>query len=143
VTQRVRVVRATGEDLERVLEASELFDRAPDRGAIAALLSRDDLHLLIAYVDDRAAGFALAYELPRLDGGGPKLLLYEIGIAPTFRRRGIGRRLIEAMKEVGRTRGAQRMFVITEEANSAALALYSATGGVRRTTDEAVFEYRL
>lgn len=139
----VRVERASAEDVERVLQGAEVFDRTPDRQAVADFLSRDDRHLLMVYVGEEAAGFALAHELPRLDGPIPKLLLYEMGTARRFRRQGIGRMLIEGMKEVGRSRGVQYMFVVTEESNSAATALYTATGGVRKVFDESVFEYRL
>lgn len=143
VDPRVRVERASAGDVERVLDAADLFDRAPDQEAVARFLAREDLHLLMAYLDDEAAGFALAHELPRLDGPRPKLLLYEIATAPRFRRRGVGRKLIEAMKEVGRSRGARSMFVVTEQSNTAAMALYAATGAVRKVMDEAVLEYRL
>ena len=88
-------------------------------------------------------GFAVAHEVPRLDGAGPKLLLYEIGTAPGVRRRGIGRALIEALKDLGRSRGAVSIFAITEEENSAAMALYSMTGGVRKSLKEAVWEFPL
>lgn len=139
----VSVERMAADDLERVLGSAELFERPLDEEAVARFLGRDDHHLLIAYLDGTAAGFALAHELPRLDGAKPKLLLYEIGTAPRARRRGVGRILIESMKQLGRRRGARSMFVITEESNAAAAGLYVATGAVRRAPDERVFEYPL
>lgn len=139
----IRVERIPSGGVERVLEAADLFDRPPDRTSAREYLERDGHHLLIAYLDGEAAGFALAHELPRLDGAGPKLLLYEIGTAPELRRRGVGRSLIEAMKDLGRSLGASGLFAITEEENRAAMALYEGTGAVRKSAAEAVVEYRL
>lgn len=134
-------VPASGAD--RVLSASALFDRPLDRDAVTSLLGRDDHHLLLARLGSEAVGFALAHELPRLDGASPKLLLYEIGVDPGFRRRGVGRSLVEAVKEVGRRCGARSLFVITEGENEAAVALYRSAGGVRGTENERVFEFTL
>jgi len=127
----------------RVLEAAGLFDRPPQRQAVRDFLGREGHHLLIAYLEGEAAGFALAHELPRLDGPGIKLLLYEIGTAPRFRRRGVARALVEALRDLARGREAISMFAITEEGNRAAMALYASTGAVRPSADEAVVRWRL
>ena len=129
--------------VDRVLKAADLFDRLPQDTAVREFLERQDHHLLMAYLDGEAAGFALLHELPRLDGERPKILLYEIGTAPRFRRRGVARSLIEAVKELARRRGASSVFAITAEGNRGAMALYMATGAVRKSSDEAVVEYRL
>ena len=108
---------------------------------MAALLA-DGRHWLVAALDgDRPVGFALAYELMRLDGTGPKVFLYEIGVVEEWRRRGVGRGIVERLKQLCRERGCQTMFVPTDEANVAAMHLYAATGGVRPRTDEAAFEW--
>lgn len=125
------------------MEAASLFDRSPDREAVRRFLQREDHHLLLAYLGSAPVGFALAHELHRLDGPAPKLLLYEIGTAPAFRRRGIARSLIAALKELATSRGARSVFAITDEGNPGAMRLYSATGGVRKSTTEAVVEYIL
>lgn len=142
-TGPIRVERIPAGGIREVLDAADLFDRRPDRAAVAAFLEREHDHLYVAYVDDRPAGFALVHELPRLDGLAPKLLLYEIGTAPRFRRRGVGRALVEAVKALGRSRDARSVFAVTGEGNRPAMAFWAATGAVRAARDEAVVEYRL
>lgn len=142
-TLHIRVERIAAGGVREVLKAADLFDRPPDRGAVAAFLESPDDHLFLGWVHGEPAGFALVHELPRLDGPAPKLFLYEIGTAPRFRRHGMGRALVEAVKELGRIRGARSVFAVTGEGNRPAMAFYAATGAVRRSRDEAVVEYRL
>ena len=124
-------------------EASSLFGAPPDDDAVRAYLASPTDHLFIAYLAGRPAGFARAHELRRLDGLRPKLMLYEIGTAPRFRRRGVGRALVEAAKELGRARNATLMFVITSSRNTAAMRLYASTGGRRLAFDDAILSYYL
>lgn len=123
--------------------ASALFTAAPDPAAVRTYLDSPTDHLFIAYLGDLPAGYARAHELRRLDGPHPKLMLYEIETAPPFRRRGVARALIEAAKELGRKRKASLMFAITAMGNTAAMGLYSHTGGRRLSLDDAVFSYNL
>ena len=57
-------------------------------------------------------------------------------VAPTWRRRGLGRRALEALLETGRRQGAERATLEVAAGNSAARALYAALGfqeaGIRR-----------
>ena len=57
-------------------------------------------------------------------------------VAPTWRRRGLGRRALEALLEMGRQQGAERATLEVAAGNSAARALYAALGfreaGIRR-----------
>ncbi len=140
---RITVERLRAGAEARVLTAGHLFDRPPDPAAVADFLGRPDHHFLLASMDGEPAGFALVHELPRIDGPRPKLLLYEIGTARAYRRRGVGRALIEAVKELGRAHHARCVFAIADEENGAALALYASTGAVRPSPSEAVVEYEL
>lgn len=140
---QLRVVRLSPGDTERVHAAAALFAHPPDDQAVRAYLASPTDHLFIAYLDGQPAGFARAHDLRRLDGMRPKLLLYEIETAPQFRRRGVGRAMVEAAKECGRVRNAHLMFVITTRGNTAAMRLYASTGGRRSTYDETVLSYDL
>ena len=124
-------------------DASSLFGAPPDDEAVRAYLASPTDHLFIAYLDGQPAGFARAHDLRRLDGLRPKLLLYEIETAPQFRRRGVGRALVEAAKELGRARHASLMFVITSRGNTAAMRLYASTGGRRLAIDDTILSYDL
>jgi N-acetylglutamate synthase len=65
---------------------------------------------------------------------GPWLGLFEIMVAPDHRRRGLGRRLTEALLEWGRERGAVRSYLQVVADNASALALYGGFGFTRAYT---------
>jgi ribosomal protein S18 acetylase RimI-like enzyme len=85
---------------------------------------------LAAFEGDEPAGYALLYVLPRIDGRR-MVFLYDVGVAGPFRRRGVGRKLMEAATVVMRDTGAYKMFVLTDEDNEAAMALYASAGATR------------
>ena len=55
---------------------------------------------------------------------GDYLYLQDLFVAPDARGGGWGRKLIEAVYEVGRARGAARVHWLTHETNQTAMALY-------------------
>ena len=76
----------------------------------------DERHWLVAALDGgRPVGFALAYELARVDATRNKVLFYEIEVSEDHRRQGIGRALVEELKQLCRARGCRTMFVPTDE----------------------------
>ena len=74
-------------------------------------------------------GFALGYLLDRVDEARSMLFFYEIVVASDDRRRGIGKRLVEAMKAIAREQQVTKMWVQTDPDNTAARELYQCAGG--------------
>ena len=58
-----------------------------------------------------------------------QLWINEVGVAERWRRRGVGRRLVEALLAHARTLGCEEVWVATEHDNVAAQQLYASTGG--------------
>lgn len=79
-------------------------------------------------------GYALVYVLPRIDDR-TMAFLYDVGVEEAFRRQGVGREVLEAAKETMLAAGAYKMFVLTDEENEAAMALYAAAGAERDTPE--------
>ena len=67
---------------------------------------------------------------------GTEMFLYELAVAEGARRRGIGRRLVEALAELARRRGCYAMWVLADADNEAAQRTYGAAGA-RREDDPA------
>jgi len=126
----VEIVRLGPSDVEQVIAAGDLFDRQPQRDATARFLREPSHHLLIAYDGDTPIGFVSGIETVHPDKGG-EMFLYELGVAESHRRRGVGRALVEHLAGLARARDCYGMWVATDEANAAALATYSAAGGRR------------
>lgn len=121
-------IRALGPgDDAAVVAAQHLFDGAAKPAAVAAFLADGRHHLLVAYEDGVPAGFVSGVELTHPDKG-TELMLYELSVDDAFRRRGIGRALVDALAALGRDRGCYGMFVLTDLDNEAAQRTYRGSG---------------
>ena len=105
-------------------------------------LAHPDTLLLVARWDGEACGFLSAYRLQRFDRRRAEVLLYEIGVEEPFQRRGVGRALVEEAKRWAVEVGADELWVLTEDDNVPARALYAATGG-REEPGFTMFDYGL
>jgi len=110
---------------------------------VEAFLSNEDNILLIAHRAGTPVGFLTAYFLDRPDDLRPMACLYEIGVPMEHRGRGVGSRLVEAMKDLCRDRDALKMWMVTEASNGPAIALYESTGAsAQRGQGDILFTYQ-
>jgi ribosomal protein S18 acetylase RimI-like enzyme len=114
---------------EAAADAAHLFDDPVNDASTRRFLADDRHHLLIAYVDDRPAGFVSGVELFHPDKPKPEMFLYELGVDESFRGRGIATSLVNRLADLGRGRGCGDMFVLADEDNEAARATYAKAGG--------------
>ena len=116
-------------DEEAVRAAGALFDEAPQDEATRRFLAEPTHHLLIAYdPGERPVGFVSGVETTHPDKG-TEMFLYELSVEEPSRRRGVGRRLVEALAALAEKRGCYGMWVGTEPENVAARATYERAGG--------------
>jgi ribosomal protein S18 acetylase RimI-like enzyme len=104
------------------------------------LLADPQTLLLVAFDDASPVGFVLAHDLPRRRGHRSKLFVYEVDVAESHRRRGIGTALLARLAELARERGIRIGFVLTDEDNVAANALYHGAGG--SSSKDVMWEFR-
>jgi ribosomal protein S18 acetylase RimI-like enzyme len=121
-------VLGRGDDT-RVLAASHLFDRPADEASTRRFLSNSGHHLLVAYEGDHPAGFVSGVEMTHPDKG-TEMFLYELAVDERHQGRGIGAQLVAALGALARARGCYGMWVVTDDANTAALATYLGAGAV-------------
>jgi ribosomal protein S18 acetylase RimI-like enzyme len=57
------------------------------------------------------------------------MLLYQIDVIETRRREGAGRQLLDAFVALARSKGHQKMWLLTDAGNDAARRLYEGAGG--------------
>jgi GNAT superfamily N-acetyltransferase len=110
----------------------------PSDEEAAAFLERDDIHVWLAEVEGELAGFAYAYVLLRIDGD-TSVFLYELGVDERFRRRGLGRALVEQARALAESVGALKMWVDTSYDNEPARRTYAAARG--QPSSEATLVY--
>lgn len=130
------------EPLVRLLDAADLavlgrvavdvFDQAVDPALWAEFLADPRHHLAVAVDDGVVVGFASAVHYVHPDKP-PQLWINEVGVAPTHRRRGLARALLDALLTRGRALGCSEAWVLTEEDNAGARATYRSAGGEETT----------
>jgi ribosomal protein S18 acetylase RimI-like enzyme len=123
----VHITRLGPDDVERVVAMTPLFDETARREWASLFLTRDGHHLLVATVDENDVGFISGVELTHPDKG-TEMLLYELAVDESYRRRGIAHALVDALHELARERGCYGMWVGTEPDNDAAIATYRSAG---------------
>ena len=135
-------VRRLGPGDERVVE--QLAEEASPARA-AELLADERTIFLAAFEGEEPEpepiGFVLAYELLRRHGDPSRLFVYEVGVTPEARRRGVATELLRELARIARTRGIRRGFVLTNETNEAAMELYRSLGGVRPNADDVLWDF--
>ena len=105
-------------------------------------LSSPGAVIFLAEEDGVPVGQVYGHTLVHPDGE-TTMLMYAVDVVASARRRGHGRRLVDAFIEHARTAGHTEVWVLTDEANRAAMALYAAAGARREPTDQVLFTWRL
>jgi ribosomal protein S18 acetylase RimI-like enzyme len=121
----VEIVRARPGDeglFDRI--APEVFDQPVRADRLAACLAEPGHILLLAVEDGEVVGQCAAM-VHRHPDKATELYVDEIGVSPAWQRRGIGRRLMERMLEIGREQGCGEVWVGTEQDNGPAHMLYA------------------
>ena len=120
------LVRGSAADLDEVMETMRTafdpcFGEAWTRGQCSGIMTFPGVWLMLARRDSFPVGFALA----RAIADEAELLL--LAVPPDQRRSGVGRRMLQAVAEEARVRGAVKLHLEMREGNPA-LHLYSAAG---------------
>jgi len=127
VTLEVRILQAGDASvLERV--ADDVFDGPVDPHWSAEFLADPRHHLAVAIDGGVVVGMASGVHYLHPDKP-PQLFINEVGVASSHQGRGIGRRVLDALLERGRTLGCSEAWVLTDESNSIARKLYASAGG--------------
>lgn len=134
-------IRILGPEDAHVFEhmAPDVFDNAIDARWAAEFLGDPRHHLAVAIDGEEVVGMASAVHYVHPDKG-PELWINEVGVTPSHHRMGVGKRLMQALFEHGRTLGCTEAWVLTEHDNTAARALYGSVGGQEASTVYITFE---
>jgi ribosomal-protein-alanine N-acetyltransferase len=100
------------------------FDDAWGVAMLRRILAMPGAFGLSAAADGAVVGFALARVV------ADECELLSIGVAPPWRGRGLGARLLDAVMAHASARAARRFYLEVEEGNAAALRLYARRGMV-------------
>lgn len=141
----VEIKKLRPNDFLLAKELVDMFDVDDEKDVLSSteyvrkMLERNDFHVLIALQNDKLLGGLTAYEMQMFKSETKEMFLYEIEVAESRRREGIGKALIEHLKEICLEKGIVQMFVGTEKDNLPARKLYVSTDG--ETDEETVWFY--
>lgn len=93
------------------------------------LLSRLDFWAIAAFADGAIVGGLTAHTLAMTRTESSEILLYDIAVREDHQRRGVGRRLIETLREEAAAAGVEDVFVPVDDDDAHALEFYRALGG--------------
>ena len=100
----------------------------PSADYVRRLLQSDTFVAVAALADGVVVGGLAAYILPKFEQKRSEVYLYDLAVAPAFRRRGIATALIAELKAVAAQRGAYVVFVQADHGDEPAIALYTKLG---------------
>jgi ribosomal protein S18 acetylase RimI-like enzyme len=97
---------------------------------------QSDRHMMIVALEGRSTvGWVYGYELPRVDRDERMWLLYEIDVAESHRKRGIGGGLLDAFRRLA----DGPVWLVSNTSNKAAMALYA--GGEHPHDDDVMIRF--
>lgn len=111
------------EDLDQVVEIEKASMPSPwSRELFEAELKRDLARYFVAEEEGRVAGYLGYWEVPQ------EAHIINLAVAPAFRNRGIGGKMLEYCMEFARKKGAQLATLEVRESNEAARRMYEKNG---------------
>jgi len=132
----VVTIREIGADHAPVLEQlhAQAFEEAWDADALASLVNSPGSVCLLANTGDPASPQPCGFVLARK--AADEIEILTIAIAPSMRRRGVGKTLLDELFKLARSAGATSLFIEYASDNDSAAALYDRAGfhktGVRK-----------
>ncbi len=122
--------------------APDVFDNAIEAAYLKQFLDDPRHFLIVALCENTVIGMGSAFEYFHPDKP-PQLFINEIGVAPDYRQRGIGRRLVESLIEVAEKRGCVYAWLGTEADNVSGNACFSSVPEVEDPQPFLLYEWEL
>ena len=124
--------------LERL--APDVFDNPIDPIQLQAFLEDPRHMMFVAVAEDTVVGMASAVEYFHPDKQ-PQLWINEVGVSPTHRRQGIGRRMVRALLEEADGRGCVFAWLGTDIDNLPAQACFGSVAQASAEDPQAFLLY--
>lgn len=112
--------------------AEDVFDDHIGRAQLKAYLAQPGHALYVVRLDGRVVGQVRGV-LHHQPDRPVELYVDNLGVTPSCRRRGIARRLMQALVAWGRAQGSETVWLASEPENEDAWAFYNALGFESRT----------
>jgi aminoglycoside 3-N-acetyltransferase I len=133
----ITVKQLSGGDIEEFREMLRLFAEVfemkdyqiPDDSYLQQLLKNEGFLVLVALDGKHVIGGLTAHTIPSYYFPSSEMYLYDLAVKTEFQRKGIGTRLLHALKDYCREKGYKEFFVQADESDTHALEFYRSAGG--------------
>jgi aminoglycoside 6'-N-acetyltransferase I len=132
--------RGDGSVLDRCAE--DVFDKPVSRQLASEFLDDSRHHIVVGVENGIVVGMATGVHYVHPDKPA-QLFINEVGVAPSHRSRGIGRRLIEKLVGHAAELGCTEAWVLTDRENTAACRLYESAGAKSPPDDCVMYTFRI
>lgn len=137
-TKKIEIKQLTTEDLLIFKSLVNIFNTVfeedePTSGSDASLLkllSNNNFIALVALSDNQVIAGLTAYELQMYYSDTSEIFLYDMAVKPEYQRIGIGKALIQHLKEYCIKNNIKTLFVMAHEEDEHAIEFYRSTGGM-------------
>lgn len=138
----MEIRRLTTTDAEKVVEMVRTFRSNTSNLLVSERFLQNDSNYLIACIEaEKVIGFVLGYQLQRYDGQNDMIYIHEVGVMEEYRRKGIGKMMINQLVDLCRNKEISKVFLITSKSNKPAICLYESTGAKAYCDDNVVYWY--
>jgi len=126
----------TNEDISTFTALIDLFNavfeeesKIGSEANLFRLLNDRHFIVLVALAGNEVVGGLTAYDLPMYYRDSSEIFLYDLAVKPEYQRMGIGKGLIQSLKDYCSKNGIKEFFVMAHEEDEHAIEFYRATGG--------------
>ena len=95
---------------------------------VEAIQKRNDVVVFLAYEEKQPAGFAVTVEGFSTFRAMPSLNIHDLGVSSRFRGHGVGKTLLNAVRDEADKRGCCKLTLEVYENNTRAFSLYQSMG---------------
>ena len=113
------------------IDSSDRKSTRPSSEHLKMLLNDDRSYLFAALEDNAVVGYALVYRFPSLYSSAYLAYLYDIEVSADYRRKGIGKLLIQVTLEHLKLDNVNELWLGTGVDNPEGQGLFSSTGAIK------------
>ncbi len=132
----IEIKHLTKEDLLEFTSLIDLFNtvfeeesKMGSKASLLNLLNSKAFITLVALAENKVVGGLTAYKLPMYYSNRFEIFLYDLAVNPKYQRMGVGKELLQRLKEYCVSHGIKEFFVMAHEEDEHAIEFYHATGG--------------
>jgi len=133
---RIEIQKLSYRDIDSFIELLDVFEEVfemknfemPEESHLEDLISKDDFFVFVARSEGTIVGGLTAYSLMQYFSESPLLYIYDVAVMKKYQRKGIGKKLMQGIKDYCSETGISEIIVQADEDDEHAIEFYHSTG---------------